>query len=174
MEEKEKRPASSFRYLLVLYLGLLFIAIPLSFLAVPRLLSNIREYQVAEHFSKWKEEEKEERDVDVILTSYFGDEVMTRTVNVGFRDALHYSMEALLSPLSVEEKKLGFVSAIPEGTTLEGAVVRDSIPFVKLSREFLLSEDISSSARAIEKTLSLNLGTEGLVILVGEETVFRM
>ena len=175
MENRDNGQKSSFRYLFVLYIVLCLLALPLSVLAIPNLKANLEETRFLEHYALWKDKEsaKDVRSVKVVLSSYSGLVESERTIHTGYRDLLHYTLEALLLSETVEEKAKGFISLIPEGTTLIGAVVRDGIPFVTLSSQFLSCPDPEEASEQIEKTLSLNLGTKGLVIISEGEVVVR-
>ncbi|MCI7606788.1 MAG: hypothetical protein MSS69_08535 [Spirochaetales bacterium] len=176
MGKNGREKKSSFRYLLVLYITLFVISIPLLILSFPSLKSSIHNTNLIEHYSLWKsnEEEKERKEVTVILESINGEAESNRIIHPGLRDSLHYTLEALLLPLSKEEKEAGLISEIKEGVTLKGATIQDNIAFVSLSSDFLLSDDIYKAACEIHKTLSKNLFTEGLVVIVDDEVVVRM
>ena len=60
-----------------------------------------------------------------------------------------------------------------EGVTLKGATIQDDIAFVTLSPFFLLSDDLDEAGEEIDKTLSINLGTQGLVVIVDGSIVLR-
>ena len=175
MENKEREHKSSFRYLLVLYITLFVISIPLLIISFPSLKKSITDSRIIEHYTLWKsnEEEKERKEITVILESVLGEQEIKRVMHPGLRDPLHYTLEALLIPLSKEEKEKGLVSEIKEGVKLEGATIRDNIAFVSLSSDFLLSDDLKMASEEIYKTLYNNLGIDGLVILVDENIVIR-
>lgn len=116
---------------------------------------------------------RERKEVTVVLESFSGQTEAKRVIHPGLRDQLHYTLEAILSPLSKEEKEAGLISNIKEGVTLKGATIQDKIAFVSLSQEFLSSEDIDQAADEINKALSINLGTEGLVVLVEDREIIR-
>ena len=175
MENKEREHKSSFRYLLVLYITLFVISIPLLIISFPSLKKSITDSRIIEHYTLWKsnEEEKERKEITVILKSVLGEQEIKRVIHPGLRDPLQYTLEALLIPLSKEEKEKGLVSEIKEGVKLEGATIRDNIAFVSLSSDFLLSDDLEMASEEIYKTLYNNLGIDGLVILVDENIVIR-
>ncbi|MGN1164649.1 MAG: hypothetical protein ACI4S4_07600 [Candidatus Ornithospirochaeta sp.] len=175
MDDNSPEQKTSFRYLLVLYIVLFVVSVPLFIFSIPSLEESIMNTGIYEHFLLWRKNEgRSDRSVSVTLLSYWGEVESRRTIEPGFRDDLHTVAEAILMPLSREEKKNGYISPIASGTKLVGAVVVDSIPFLSLSEEFLETEDMAGAASVIEKTLRANLGTEGLVILVGDETVVSM
>lgn len=176
MEKNGRENKSSFRYLLVLYITLFVVTIPLLILSLPSLRNSIAESRILEHYEIWRsnEKEKERKEVSVILESINGEESVKRVIHPGLRDPLHYILETLLLPLSREEKAMGLISEIKEGVTLEGASIQDNIAFVSLSSDFLLSDDLYGAADEINKTLSLNLQTDGLVILVEDTVIVRM
>ena len=175
MENKEREHKSSFRYLLVLYITLFVISIPLLIISFPSLKKSITDSRIIEHYTLWKsnEEEKERKEITVILESVLGEQEIKRVIHPGLRDPLHYTLEALLIPLSKEEKEKGLVSEIKEGVKLEGATIRDNIAFVSLSSDLLLSDDLEMASEEIYKTLYNNLGIDGMVILVDENIVIR-
>ena len=175
MEKNRQEKKSSIRYLLLLYITLFVLAIPLVLLSLPDLKKSIEESRILEHYSFWRNSElnKERKAVTVVLESFNGLVETERIIHPGLRDQLHYTIEALLMPLSVEEKEAGLVSNIEEGVSLIGATVSDKIAFVTLSSEFLSSADISQAADEINKTLAINLGTEGLVIIVDDNVLIR-
>ena len=175
MDENSREQKSSFRYLLVLYIVLLAVSVPLILFSIPRLEESIRDTGILEHYFLWRKSEgRSGMTIPVTLLSYWGEVESLRTVEQGSSDELHTVAKAILMPLSEEEKKSGYISPVASGTRLRGAVVVDSIPFLSLSEEFLQTEDMEEAANVIEKTLRTNLGTEGLVVIVGDETVFSM
>ena len=175
MENKEREHKSSFRYLLVLYITLFVISIPLLIISFPSLKKSITDSRIIEHYTLWKsnEEEKERKEITVILESVLGEQEVKRVIHPGLRDPLHYTLEALIIPLSKEEKEKGLVSEIKEGVKLEGATIRDNIAFVSLSSDFLLSDDTDGAAEEIYKTLHNNLGVDGLVVIVDDTIVIK-
>ena len=175
MDENSQEHKSSFRYLLVLYIVLFVVSVPLVIFSLPHLEESIRSTGIVEHFLLWKSSgSRPDQAVSVTLLSYWGETETKRIVERGYRDELHTVAEAILMPLEDEEKEKGLISPIAPKTRLVGARIVDSIPFLTLSEEFLLSDDINEAARVIEKTLRANLGTEGLVIIVEDETVVSM
>ena len=163
MRKKEREQKSSFRYLLVLYITLFVISIPLLILSFPSLKKSISDSRFIEHYELWKssEEEKERKIVTVTLESILGEKEIERVIHPGLRDPLHYTLEALLLPLS------------KEGVKLKGATIQDNIAFVSLSSDFLLSPDIDKAAEEIYKTLYNNLGVDGLVVIVDDNVVIK-
>ena len=175
MRKKEREQKSSFRYLLVLYITLFVISIPLLILSFPSLKKSISDSRFIEHYELWKssEEEKERKIVTVTLESILGEKEIERVIHPGLRDPLHYTLEALLLPLSKDEKENGLISEIKEGVKLKGATIQDNIPFVSLSSDFLLSPDIDKAAEEIYKTLYNNLGVDDLVVIVDDNVVIK-
>ena len=175
MGKNGRSKKSSIRYLLVLYITLVVISVPLLMIYFPSLKNSFNEYRVLEHYKLWRssEEEKERKEVLVFLKGISGYQQIVRVINPGLRDPLHYTLEALLLPLSVEEKEAGLYSEIMEGVTLKGATIQDDIAFVTLSPSFLLSDDLDEAGEEIDKTLSINLGTQGLVVIVDGSIVLR-
>ena len=173
MYKKGNGKKTSFRYLLVLYITLFVISVPLFILSIPSLKRSINDYRLLEHYRIWRssEEEKERKEVTVILESISGETEAKRVIHPGLRDSLHYTLEALLLPLSKEEKEKGLISEIQEGVILKGATIQDNIAYVALSSDFLNSADIDAAYNEINKTLSNNLDTDGLVILVDNESL---
>ena len=80
-------------------------------------------------------------------------------------------MGSTIWSISKEEKEKGLISEIQEGVILKGATIQDNIAYVALSSDFLNSADIDAAYNEINKTLSNNLGTDGLVILVDNESL---
>ena len=175
MRKKEREQKSSFRYLLVLYITLFVISIPLLILSFPSLKKSISDSRFIEHYELWKssEEEKERKIVTVTLESILGEKEIERVIHPGLRDPLHSTLEALLLPLSKDEKENGLISEIKEGVKLKGATIQDNIAFVSLSSDFLLSPDIDKAAEEIYKTLYNNLGVDGLVVIVDDNVVIK-
>ena len=119
MENRDNGQKSSFRYLFVLYIVLFLLALPLSVLAIPNLKANLEETRFLEHYALWKDKEsaKDVRSVKVVLSSYSGLVESERTIHTGYRDLLHYTLEAVLLSETVEEKAKGFISLIPRHHT---------------------------------------------------------
>lgn len=175
MRKKEREQKSSFRYLLVLYITLFVISIPLLILSFPSLKKSVSNSRIIEHYELWKssKEEKERKVITVTLEGIFGEKETERVIHPGQRDPLHYTLEALLLPLSKDEKENGLISEIKEGVKLKGATIQDNIAFVSLSSDFLLSDDTDGAAEEIYKTLHNNLGVDGLVVIVDDTIVIK-
>ena len=109
MGKNGRSKKSSIRYLLVLYITLIVISVPLLMIYFPSLKNSFNEYRVLEHYKLWRssEEEKDRKEVLVFLKGISGYQEIVRVINPGLRDPLHYTLEALLLPLSVEEKEAG-------------------------------------------------------------------
>ena len=144
-------------------------------LSFPSLKKSVSNSRIIEHYELWKssKEEKERKVITVTLEGIFGEKETERVIHPGLRDPLHYTLEALLLPLSEDEKENGLISEIKEGVKLKGATIQDNIAFVSLSSDFLLSDDLEMASEEIYKTLYNNLGIDGLVILVDENIVIR-
>ncbi|MBQ0071555.1 MAG: GerMN domain-containing protein [Spirochaetales bacterium] len=175
MEKENSTSSTSFRYLVVFYIALAVYATILAFIAWPRLKANLRDNSFSEHYAIWKEKESvlQETNVPVVLHSYTGDILLDRTVSTGRKDPLHYTLEALLQPLSGNELLKGCVSLIPAGTKLEGATYSEGYCFVRLSKEFLEAEDINAALDQMKKTLSISFDTESLVVLCEDQEFTR-
>lgn len=166
--EKEK---GSFRYILVMYIILVVISVPLFFILRPLIRTNIEESGIAVHYALWKESRKGERmsEYPVFLSS--GDDMVKVVRKTSSTDALHALLEALLLPLSDEEKALGYSSYIPEGTTLLGVTEEDGFFFVELSSAFLTTKDIKRASVEIKKTLEEYYTLESLTIISGNTVI---
>lgn len=166
--EKEK---GSFRYILVMYIILVVISVPLFFILRPLIKTNIEESGIAVHYALWKESRKGERmsEYRVVLSS--GDNEVTSVRKSSSVDSLHALLEALLLPLSDEEKALGYTSYIPEGTTLVGVTEEDGFFFVELSTTFLTTKDIKRASGEIKKTLEEYYTLESLTIISGNTVI---
>lgn len=175
MEKENSTTSTSFRYLMVFYIGLVIYAVILGVLTWPRLKTNLEETSFKEHYLLWKTKESvlHEAEVPVYLHTYSGDIELIRKVSSGRKDPLHYTLEALLLPLSGEELLKGCVSLIPPGTKLEGATYSEGYCFVRLSQEFLEAEDMDAALDQMKKTLSIAFDTKSLVVLCGEEQFTR-
>lgn len=163
---------SHFRYLLLLYIILVSITVPLFILTLPLIRSNLEKSSLIEHYRLWKEE-KSGREKYYPAALFSGDEIITvdrkcRTIE----DEKHSLVEALLQPLSDEEKAKGFVSYIPEGTTLIGISGEDGYFFVEFSSSILESSNMTKAAEQIKKTLECRYTLESLTIISGK-TVLR-
>ncbi|MBQ0070478.1 MAG: GerMN domain-containing protein [Spirochaetales bacterium] len=175
MEKENSTSSTSFRYLMVFYLALVIYAAILAFLAWPRLKENLTATSFQEHYELWKTKESvlQEAEVPVYLHTFSGDIQLTRKVSTGRKDPLHYTLEALLLPLSGEELLKGCISLIPSGTKLLGATYSEGYCFVRLSEEFLGADDFNAALDQMKKTLSITFDTESLVVLCGEEQFTR-
>lgn len=169
--KKENSPSpSSFRYLTVFYLVLFLYCGILAFLAYPKVKEYLQEVNLAQHYELWKTKESslQESNVPVVLNSFAGNTTVERVVAVSKKDQLHYVTEALLLPLSGEELKAGYISLIPPGTKLLGIAQADGYFFVRLSEEFLSSEDLEGALLQIKETLNLYEDVESLTVICGE------
>ncbi len=166
--EKEK---GSFRYILVMYIILFSITVPLFFILRPLIITNIEESGIAVHYALWKEREKGTRMSGYTVFLSSDDNAVTSLRKASSVDSLHALLEALLLPLSDEEKALGYSSYIPEGTTLVGVTEEDGFFFVELSTVFLTTRDIKRASRQIKKTLEEYYALESLTIISGNTVI---
>ncbi len=166
--EKEK---GSFRYILVMYILLIVITVPLFFILRPLIKANIEESGIAVHYALWKEKAKGERMSEYTIFLSSGDDMVKAVRKTSSTDALHALLEALLLPLSDEEKSLGYSSYIPESTTLTGVTEEDGFFFVALSTSFLATKDIERASRQIKKTLEEYYTLESLTIISGNTVI---
>ncbi len=166
--EKEK---GSFRYILVMYIILVVISVPLFFILRPLIRTNIEESGIAVHYALWKESRKGERMSEYTVFLSSGDDMVKAVRKASSTDALHALIEALLLPLSDEEKALGYSSYIPEGTTLVGVTEEDGFFFVELNSVFLTTKDIKRASGQIRKTLEEYYTLESLTIISGNTVI---
>jgi spore germination protein GerM len=168
--EKEKE-SSSFRYILVMYIILVAVFVPLFLILRPTIIRNIEESGIVEKAKEYRENGgKQSGSCTVALVS--GDDYVftERTVTCSSSD-LHSLLEALLLPLSDEERKKGLSSSIPEGTRLVGATAEDGFFFVSLSDDFLESGNLDDAYDEIKKTLESRYFVESLTVICGDKLI---
>lgn len=166
--EKEK---GSFRYIIVMYILLITVSVPLFFILRPLMRENIEESGIAVHYLLWKEKRRGEGTADYTVFLSSGGREVKSIRKASSTDALHALLEALLLPLSDEEKAEGYSSYIPEGTTLVGVTEEDGFFFVELSTSFLTTSDIKKASGQIKKTLEENYPLKSLTIISGNTVI---
>ena len=168
--EKEKE-SSSFRYILVMYIILVAVFVPLFLILRPTILRNIEESGIVEKAKEYRENGGKESGSCTVALASGDDFVFTeRTVNFSSSD-LHSLIEALLLPLSDEERERGLSSSIPEGTRLIGATAEDGFFFISLSDDFLESGNLRESYDEIKKTLESRYFVESLTVICGDKLI---
>ena len=168
--EKEKEVAS-FRYILVMYFLLFAIFVPLFLILRPRIIRNIAESGIRERAELYREYGKEKKEkYTVALLS--GDSLVYCERSLAFSSSLPHSLiEALLLPLSEEEKERGLSSAISGKTRLLGVSEENGFFFVSLSPDFLDSENIGAAYDEIKKTLESLYFVESLTLICGNRII---
>ena len=166
--EKEK---NSFRYLVVMYILLVVITVPLFFILRPRIEENIAESGIYVHYSLWKENRRSGRLSEYTVTLSSPDGAVKSSRKASSVDSLHALLEALLLPLSDEEKNEGYITYIPEETELEGVSEEDGCFFVSLNSAFLSTSDITRASDQIKKTLEEYYTLESLTIISGNTAI---
>lgn len=168
--EKEKEN-SSFRYILVMYILLFVVFVPIFFILRPVMVRNIEESGIVEKAKEYRENGgKQSGNCAVALVS--GDDFVftERTVTCSSSD-LHSLLEALLLPLSDEEREKGLSSSIPEGTRLVGATAEDGFFFVSLSDDFLESGNLDDAYDEMKKTLESRYFVESLTVICSDKLI---
>ena len=167
--EKDK---GDFKYLTVMYIILIVITLPIVFFMRPVILENIENSTLLEHYALWKEE-KREKSTQYSVTLFLDNRPVKVVREItSSSDTLHGAVEALLEPLSDEEKESGYTSFIPEGTTLVGISEESGFFYVEFSSSLLSSSNIAKATEQIKKTLGEYYTLESLTILCGQ-TVLR-
>lgn len=163
--EKDK---GEFKYLTVMYIILIVITLPLVFFMRPIIVENINNSLIKEHYVLWKES-KREKSAQYSVALYLDNHpVIVGRELTSSSDTLHDVLEALLIPLSDEEKKRGYTSFIPEGTTLIGISEESGFFYVEFSSSLLSSSNIAKATEQIKKTLGEYYTLESLTILCGQ------
>ncbi len=166
--EKEK---NSFRYIPVMYFLLIAIAVPLFFILRPMIEENITQSGIRGHYALWKESRKSGIKADYTITLFSDGGPVTSVRRTSSVDSLHALLEALLLPLTDEEKDMGYVSYIPDETELVGVNEEDGFFFVSLNSAFLSTTDIKRASEQIKKTLEEYYTLESLTVISGNTVI---
>ncbi len=156
-----------------MYLILAVLSLSLFFILKPVIIGNIRKAGIPEKI-KGIRDTRDEKDM-LCRVSLCRDSSMTeaeRRTDCS-RTLLHSVLEALLLPLSDEEKRNGLTTYISGETRLTGVSEKDGYIFVVLSRDFLSSPDVTLALEQIKKTLAAVCRVESLTVISGEK-VFRL
>lgn len=172
-EEEKKRKSFPLRFSIIAILSYMAFFLILWFAFTPQIKANFKDHAYIERYRGYRSQESAvyPTDMKVVIIGEDGlIEVKRAIPNLG-RDRLHLRMEALLMPLSEDEKILDLYSAIPEDTKLIGISQKGKVILVELSEEFLKAEDIEAASAQIRKTLSIAEDNLRISIKVNDEII---
>lgn len=173
--KKEDRSSSQapLRYVLIYSILLLVFTAASFYFVLPYAKKNIEETEIKEHYRLYIEEKAETSTAVLTIPLYSKGNIVykEREIDILGRDRLHLLLEALLLPLTAEEKSEELSSAIPEKTKLIGASEKNGYFFIELSKEFLQAEDTEKALSELRTLLNGYKAVKELTILSNGEII---